>query len=324
MNNFDYKNMTPFKWFVLENFPFIENDFEAINNYRLFSKVVEYLNKIIDNVNVLGNLVEQFSNYFDNLDVQEEIDNKLDKMVEDGTFQSLIDGYTTIPELTNRVENLEEDNNTESIGCVLRPTDSLTNTWKIFGDSNHQNKGISSVEMESNRIKINFDKTYGKIISFDAFTDEILKQYGIDVGVSCARNNAYIYFISNTIKNMNIICNNGVLSCNSPFVNSIEWEGNHIKLGLKNVPGSQWANAIMSSSATNRVKAYFNVTNNRYINITINDVDNNIINESSASTFNINVGLIYQGFLNPNFISIWDSDLLGVSALMFSATFNKE
>ena len=90
MNNFDYKNMTPFKWFVLENFPFIENDFEAINNYRLFSKVVEYLNKTIDNVNVLGNLVEQFSDYFDNLDVQEEINNKLDEMATDGTLENII------------------------------------------------------------------------------------------------------------------------------------------------------------------------------------------------------------------------------------------
>lgn len=93
MNNFDYKNMTPFKWFVLENFPFIENDFDAINNYRLFSKVVEYLNKTIDNVNVLGNLVEQFSDYFDNLDVQEEINNKLDEMVEDGTLVTIIQNY---------------------------------------------------------------------------------------------------------------------------------------------------------------------------------------------------------------------------------------
>lgn len=93
MNNFNYKNMTPFKWFVLENFPFIENDFEAINNYRLFSKVVEYLNNTIDNVNVLGNLVEQFSDYFDNLDVQEEINNKLDEMAEDGTLQEIISSY---------------------------------------------------------------------------------------------------------------------------------------------------------------------------------------------------------------------------------------
>lgn len=93
MSKFIYRNMTPFKWFVLENFPFIENDFEAINNYRLFSKVVEYLNEMKDNVNNFGQLLEEFSNYFDNLDVQEEINNKLDEMVEDGTLQEIIADY---------------------------------------------------------------------------------------------------------------------------------------------------------------------------------------------------------------------------------------
>ena len=104
MNNFDYKYMTPFKWFVLENFPFIENDFEAINNYRLFSKVVEYLNKMKDNVNLTGQQMENLTNamielqnyvnnYFDNLDIQDEINNKLDEMVQNGYFDILINNY---------------------------------------------------------------------------------------------------------------------------------------------------------------------------------------------------------------------------------------
>nr|DAI89285.1 MAG TPA: hypothetical protein [Caudoviricetes sp.] len=35
MNNFSYKNLCPFKWFVLQNFPFIEADFDAITNFIL-------------------------------------------------------------------------------------------------------------------------------------------------------------------------------------------------------------------------------------------------------------------------------------------------
>ena len=46
-------------------------------------------------------------NYFTNLDVQEEINNKLDEMAEDGTLENIIADFTTIPELTNRIENLE-------------------------------------------------------------------------------------------------------------------------------------------------------------------------------------------------------------------------
>lgn len=101
MNDFNYKNLTPFKWFVLENFPFIENDFDAINNYHLFSKVVEYLNNTIGSMNLTGEQMENVTNamtelqnyvnnYFENLDVQDEINNKLNEMVEDGTLQNLL------------------------------------------------------------------------------------------------------------------------------------------------------------------------------------------------------------------------------------------
>lgn len=89
---------------VLQNFPFIEEDFDALTTYQLISKVVEYLNKVIksqntlvDNVNNLSLAFQQLhdyvEHYFDNLDVQEEINNKLDQMAEDGTLQEIITAY---------------------------------------------------------------------------------------------------------------------------------------------------------------------------------------------------------------------------------------
>lgn len=104
MNNFSYKNLCPFKWFVLQNFPFIEADFDAITNWQLFCKLGEEMNKIIEKVNQAGvqteNLTNAFidlqnyvNNYFENLDIQEEINNKLDEMVEDGTLQEIISIY---------------------------------------------------------------------------------------------------------------------------------------------------------------------------------------------------------------------------------------
>ena len=123
INDKTYIKLTPFKGFVLENFPFIEADFDAITNYQLLCKVIEYLNNVISNqntvqelgtdlVNAYNSLVDAVNlainefetditgdfntlhdyvyNYFDNLDVQEEINNKLDDMVEDGTFEMLL------------------------------------------------------------------------------------------------------------------------------------------------------------------------------------------------------------------------------------------
>jgi len=99
--NYDYKRLTPFKWFVLQNFPFIDEDFDAITNYQLFCKLGEEINKIIDSQNLVGeqaenltnafnNLQNYVNNYFENLDVQDEINNKLNEMVEDGTLSNII------------------------------------------------------------------------------------------------------------------------------------------------------------------------------------------------------------------------------------------
>lgn len=100
----DYKILTPFKMQVLTNFPYIEADFDALTNYQLLCKVVEYLNGVIHNENEVTeqvnslynayvNLQNYVNTYFDNLDLQEEVNNKLDEMVEQGTLQEIIADY---------------------------------------------------------------------------------------------------------------------------------------------------------------------------------------------------------------------------------------
>lgn len=93
MNDKNYIPLTPFKGWVLENFPFIEADFDAITNYELLCKIIEYLNKMASQFNNIIDNIEYLNNWFDNLDIQDEINNKLDEMVEDGTLQEIIAQY---------------------------------------------------------------------------------------------------------------------------------------------------------------------------------------------------------------------------------------
>ena len=106
IKNYKYQ-LTPFKLHVLQNFPYIEADFDAITNYQLLCKVVDYLNEMIDNENVVEenvtNLANAYTslykyvyNFFSELDVQDEVNNKLDEMVEDGTIQSLLLDYLNL------------------------------------------------------------------------------------------------------------------------------------------------------------------------------------------------------------------------------------
>lgn len=104
MNNFNYPKLAPFKWFVLQNFPFIEYDFDALTNWQLFCKLGKEMNKIIEKVNLSGEQVENLTNafndlesyvnnYFENLDIQDEINTKLDEMAESGELADIIAQY---------------------------------------------------------------------------------------------------------------------------------------------------------------------------------------------------------------------------------------
>lgn len=99
--------LTPFKRWTIENFPFIEADFDAITNYQLYCKIVEYLNKVIDSQNATIEQVEAMQEYLDNLDIQTEVNNKLDEMATDGTLADLIN-QEIFTELNNKVNSLED------------------------------------------------------------------------------------------------------------------------------------------------------------------------------------------------------------------------
>ena len=90
-----------FRCCVLQNFPFIEEDFDSLTTYELICKVVEYLNNTITQTNnntlQVQELTKKFNdlktyidNYFENLNLQDEINNKLDEMAESGELQNLL------------------------------------------------------------------------------------------------------------------------------------------------------------------------------------------------------------------------------------------
>ena len=86
-----------FRNWVLQNFPFLEDDFDALTDYELFCKMMEYVKKFAkDNEEFnkrLTDLENYVNSYFENLDVQEEINNKLDEMAESGELTDIIAQY---------------------------------------------------------------------------------------------------------------------------------------------------------------------------------------------------------------------------------------
>lgn len=99
-------DLKPFRFWCQKVLPTVYDD--SLSYYELLCKTVDYLNKTTSNVDELETIVTDLKNYVDNyfanLDVQEEINNKLDAMVADGTFDKIIN-ETIFNDLNNKVDN---------------------------------------------------------------------------------------------------------------------------------------------------------------------------------------------------------------------------
>ena len=98
------KFISPFISCVVQNFPFIEESIDGLTQYELLCKIVEKLNAVITQTNTqtenIEKLEEAFTtlknyvdNYFNNLDIQTEIDNKLNEMATSGELEAIIASY---------------------------------------------------------------------------------------------------------------------------------------------------------------------------------------------------------------------------------------
>lgn len=122
--------------------------------YQAFKYVLEYMqNKLIPHMQQNDENIKQLNDYFENLDVQEEINNKLDEMEKNGTLDEVIGKYITndiqpqIDNLNKNVSDIENEinlKNTIMIGdsfIQMFPEDnwalSLKNLLKLTDDETY-------------------------------------------------------------------------------------------------------------------------------------------------------------------------------------------
>ena len=138
-----YSSVEPFRFWCQKVLPLTYDD--SLSYYELLCKVVNYVNHLIedvsdaeDNIAALHNAYDELegyvNNYFDNLDLQTEIDNKLDKMAINGTLTALIS-----PLIPNAVSSWLS-NNVDPVGSAVVVDSTLSVTGaaadaKVTGDS---------------------------------------------------------------------------------------------------------------------------------------------------------------------------------------------
>lgn len=95
------KNMMPFRFWCQKVLPTVYDD--SLSYYELLTKVVNYLNDAVDNIDTLNNNVQNIysayillqnyvNDYFDQ-EFPQLVSDKLDEMAEDGTLTALIKAY---------------------------------------------------------------------------------------------------------------------------------------------------------------------------------------------------------------------------------------
>lgn len=87
-----YREPGAFKFWCQKVLPLVYDD--SLSYYELLCKVVDYINNLVHDNSLTIDKVEQLeayvNNYFDNLDVTQEISDKLDEMASDGTLTEIV------------------------------------------------------------------------------------------------------------------------------------------------------------------------------------------------------------------------------------------
>ena len=130
----EYKPLQPFRYWCQKVLPLVYDD--SLSYYELLCKVVDYLNKTMEDVETLHGDVNNLhtayvelqnyvNNYFNTLDVQEEINKKLDKMVSTGELTNLLLPYIkSSPVIVNSLDEMTNHNY-----IYLLSTDGYLYSW---------------------------------------------------------------------------------------------------------------------------------------------------------------------------------------------------
>ena len=175
----DYKTLQPFRYWCQKVLPLAYDD--SLSYYELLCKVVDYLNKTMEDVETLHgdvddlhtayaelqgftntsiadlrtdyqNLVNYVNNYFSTLDVQQEINNKLDAMALNGSLTALLSPY---------VPNAVSVWLTEHITPTTPVVD---NTLTISGAA--ADAKITGDDINNLKNALNLDALYGNLLGY--------------------------------------------------------------------------------------------------------------------------------------------------------------
>lgn len=203
--------ISPFISCVVQNFPFIEESFDGLTQYQLLCKIVEKLNEVITQTNIqsenitkledaFNTLKNYVDNYFNNLDVQTEINKKLDEMALSGELEEIIASYL----------NTQAVRGFSTLNDLKNATGLITGAICQTSGKNTYNDGFGSlyrIRNITNEDTIDNDKLVAITTDISLVAEKITnnisnsKTTGTDNTYSCDYINNQVDVINNNINN---------------------------------------------------------------------------------------------------------------------------
>lgn len=197
----------PFVRFVCSAVPMVFDD--SLSYYEALCALWKWLQD--DVVNVINNnatvteeyiqltndMKEYMDNYFDNLDVQEEINNKLDQMAEDGTLEEIMAHYLEAITVWSfdTVADMKASTN------LVNGSYARTAGFHSVGDGGGALYHITNTGVADEMYVIAVGSLYANLIIQDYITPEVLGAYGDNVHddttavQACLNNTDYLHSV---------------------------------------------------------------------------------------------------------------------------------
>lgn len=255
--------------------------------------IIPAINNNNEQVNKLTSLVNELTNYINNLDLQDEVNNKIDELLENGTLEDIMIKILNSLKTYNNINEMINDN-------------TLTLNQKCFsmGYNNNLDGGSSyyiiteKIENGNNLTKIDLanglqaQMIYDKeifIADVTILNDNLINEL-LNNGTILKSNDNIIVNSGIKINNNNLILKNMKFECNTNGITLITLNGNNINIDSCYFTGSCGEYVRITGKNSSLINSVLDATNcNGIHGIFINGINNNVLNNKFIDMFGFNI-----------------------------------
>lgn len=160
-----------FRNWVLQNFPFLEDDFDALTDYELFCKVFEYIKNYQKEFDRIEKEIKDFEDYISTVDIEKTVNEILSEELPELSNAILTEVNYKINNLRNEINaNIEELSNSidSSLNIIDQRLENVENgEINVYNPTNGEINSLNQTLQDITGMIINTIPTAITCLEFD-------------------------------------------------------------------------------------------------------------------------------------------------------------